>query len=364
MVKQKSLLWAALMASSCILYYADSSHGLTLKSGEVIGYDGKVYKGASPKIIENLKKKNQKENKKLGSLNGNLYFEYNDQLIFIPLDEIRYISKEQRSEVVKELILRQIKKQLFLEDLGDKFDSVKLSADKLATKVKAKRVKTLFKLKQKNVVLLNRKIDEIQDQLVDAESDQPKEDLIDQIELIEQALVDLARKASKNLEEELEALDEEISEIEEQLEGEIDDQLREELEDELDELEDELEELEDELEDAYDEIDEALEEELEALEDEISEIEEQLEGEIDDELREDLEDELEELEDELEELEDELEDAYDEIDEALEEELEALEEEISEIEEQLEGEIDDELREELEDELEELEDIKEELEEH
>ena len=138
MPKQRAFLWVALIAGNCILYPLDSIHGLTLKSGEVIGPGGEVHKGASPKVIKNLKKKNQKEAKRLGSINGNLYFEYNDQLIFIPLDEIRYISKEQRSKAVKELILRQIKKQLSLEDLGDKFDSVKLSAEKLATNLKAK----------------------------------------------------------------------------------------------------------------------------------------------------------------------------------------------------------------------------------
>ena len=296
MPKQRASLWVALIASAGILYPLDNIHSLTLKSGEVIGGDGEVYKGASPKVIKNLMERNRKEGRNLGSINGNLYIEYNDQLIFIPLDEIRNISKEQRSNFVKELIFKQIKEQLSVENLKEEFDYVKRSANKLATKLKAKKVKTLSRLEQKNVLLLKRDIEKIQEQLVDAESVQPKEDLTGQIELIEQALVDLSRSSSKELEEELDGLEEEISEIEEQLEGEIDDELREELEDALDELEGELE-------DAYDEIDEALEEELEALEEEISEIEEQLEGEIDDELREELEDELGELEDQKEEME-------------------------------------------------------------
>ena len=133
MPKQRAFLWVALIASACILYPLDSIHGLTLKSGEVIGADGEVYKGASPKEIKNLKKKNRKEGKRLGSLNGNLYFEYNDKIIFIPLDEIRYISKEQRSKVVKELIVKQIKEQRSLEDLKEEFDYVERSANKLAT---------------------------------------------------------------------------------------------------------------------------------------------------------------------------------------------------------------------------------------
>ena len=87
-------------------------------------------------------------------------------------------------------------------------------------------------------------MEEIQDQLVDADSDQQKENPTDQIQQIEQALVDLSWSSSKELEEE-------ISEIEEQLEGEINDELREEFEDELDELEEQKEEMEEDWSNIY-----------------------------------------------------------------------------------------------------------------
>jgi hypothetical protein len=77
-----------------------TSFAVTIKSGEVLGADGKVYKGASPeqkdKIISSLSKKD----KPVEIINNNLMILHEDKLISIPLSELNGKSDKKIDEII------------------------------------------------------------------------------------------------------------------------------------------------------------------------------------------------------------------------------------------------------------------------
>ena len=60
----------------------------TIKSGQVISSDGKVYEFASPKEVELLIKKSKDSGKSLGVFNNNLFLIVDERILHIPLQDI------------------------------------------------------------------------------------------------------------------------------------------------------------------------------------------------------------------------------------------------------------------------------------
>ena len=64
------------------------SNSLTIKSGQIISSDGKIYEFASPKEKEFLIKKSKTHGKSMGVFNNNLFLIIDEKILFIPLQEI------------------------------------------------------------------------------------------------------------------------------------------------------------------------------------------------------------------------------------------------------------------------------------
>ena len=64
------------------------SNSLTIKSGQIISSDGKIYEFASPKEKEFLIKKSETHGKSMGVFNNNLFLIIDEKILFIPLQEI------------------------------------------------------------------------------------------------------------------------------------------------------------------------------------------------------------------------------------------------------------------------------------
>ena len=64
------------------------SNSLTIKSGQIISSDGKIYEFASPKEKEFLIKKSITYGKSMGVFNNNLFLIIDEKILFIPLQEI------------------------------------------------------------------------------------------------------------------------------------------------------------------------------------------------------------------------------------------------------------------------------------
>ncbi|MEX0502151.1 hypothetical protein AB3X55_00980 [Alphaproteobacteria bacterium LSUCC0719] len=90
------------------------THGaaaLTLESGQVLSSDGQVYDGASPEQQEALIAKSKEtgwfgaEGKKSGVQGSSVYVVVQDELVFVPLKDIKGKSKEGITKVIKDRIV-------------------------------------------------------------------------------------------------------------------------------------------------------------------------------------------------------------------------------------------------------------------
>ena len=115
------------------------SNALTIKSGQVISSDGKVYNFASPKEKELLIKKSKIEGKSIGVQNKNLFLIIEEKILHIPIEKIIWSSDTQIINLVEKKI------KLFFE---------KNDFDKNETSVKERLVLSAKKLKQ--LYLLNK----------------------------------------------------------------------------------------------------------------------------------------------------------------------------------------------------------------
>jgi len=106
-----SKLQTALFTALLIFGFGSGATALTLKSGQVLSSDGQVYDGASPEQKEALIAKAKEtgwfgaEGKKSGVQGSNVYIVVQDELVFVPLKDIKGKSKEGITEVIKEHIV-------------------------------------------------------------------------------------------------------------------------------------------------------------------------------------------------------------------------------------------------------------------
>jgi hypothetical protein len=109
-MKKKSVLaFAASLA--CLAISATSTSALTLKSGEVLGKDGKVYEGASPKerdaIIKNSVGTDWFGNeKKAAGLHGkSFYVVVQKEVVFIPVKDLIGKTKETQKAILMDYVI-------------------------------------------------------------------------------------------------------------------------------------------------------------------------------------------------------------------------------------------------------------------
>ena len=104
------------------------ANALTLKSGEVLGGDGKVYQGASPETeAAMLKQAGQTDwfgnSKTSGVMGSNLFIVVEDKVTYIPLTELQGKSKD----AIKEHVLDSVKASFGVDiDINDAADAEQL----------------------------------------------------------------------------------------------------------------------------------------------------------------------------------------------------------------------------------------------
>ena len=104
------------------------ANALTLKSGEVLGGDGKVYQGASPETEAAMLKQAGKtdwfgNSKTSGVMGSNLFIVVEDKVTYIPLAELQGKSKD----AIKEHVLESVKASFGVEiDVSDAADAEQL----------------------------------------------------------------------------------------------------------------------------------------------------------------------------------------------------------------------------------------------
>lgn len=97
----KQLISAAAMGAVVLALATSSAMALTFKKGQVLGSDGKIYDGASPEETARLIKNAADGGESAGVRGNNLFVVMDDELVFIPLSDLRGKTKETRMDIVK-----------------------------------------------------------------------------------------------------------------------------------------------------------------------------------------------------------------------------------------------------------------------
>ena len=145
----KKILFFNLVPKIIILIFVfgniQLSNSLTIKSGQIISSDGKVYEFGSPKEKEFLIKKSITYGKSMGVFNNNLFLIIDEKILFIPLQEIISSTDIQITNLVIEKTNLFIKKY----NLNEGSEVIK---NKLY--LGAKKIKKLYLLNklQKNIL--------------------------------------------------------------------------------------------------------------------------------------------------------------------------------------------------------------------
>ena len=119
------------------------SNSLTIKSGQTISSDGKVYEFASPKEKEFLIKKSKTHGKSMGVFNNNLFLIIDEKILFIPLQEIISSTDIQITKLVNDKTNSFAAKYNLIENIYIIKNRLNLAA------IKLKRLHLLNKLQKK-----------------------------------------------------------------------------------------------------------------------------------------------------------------------------------------------------------------------
>ena len=119
------------------------SNSLTIKSGQIISSDGKIYEFASPKEKEFLIKKSETNGKSMGVFNNNLFLIIDEKILFIPLQEIISSTDIQITNLVNDKTNSFAAKYNLIENKNIIKDGLNLAA------IKLKRLHLLNKLQKK-----------------------------------------------------------------------------------------------------------------------------------------------------------------------------------------------------------------------
>ena len=119
------------------------SNSLTIKSGQIISSDGKIYEFASPKEKEFLIKKSETHGKSMGVFNNNLFLIVDEKILFIPLQEIISSTDIQITNLVNDKTNSFVVKYNLIENKYIIKNRLNLAA------IKLKRLHLLNKLQKK-----------------------------------------------------------------------------------------------------------------------------------------------------------------------------------------------------------------------
>ena len=119
------------------------SNSLTIKSGQIISSDGKIYEFASPKEKEFLIKKSKTHGKSMGVFNNNLFLIIDEKILFIPLQEIIPSTDIQITNLVNDKTNSFAAKYNLIENKNIIKNRLNLAA------IKLKRLHLLNKLQKK-----------------------------------------------------------------------------------------------------------------------------------------------------------------------------------------------------------------------
>ena len=87
---------------------ATNAAALTFKKGEVLGADGKMYHGASPEQLERLVNKAQESGEVGGVTGTNVFVVVGENVTFIPINDLRGLSKETQIAVVGDAVVQDL----------------------------------------------------------------------------------------------------------------------------------------------------------------------------------------------------------------------------------------------------------------
>ena len=99
---------AFLLTTVLTLALSGTAHALTFKKGEVLGPDGEIYHGASPKEMEALIEKAKNGDIPAGVVGNNVYVVVGDKVSFIPTSDLRNTTKETKMEIIGNKVVQDI----------------------------------------------------------------------------------------------------------------------------------------------------------------------------------------------------------------------------------------------------------------
>ena len=87
---------------------AASAEALTLKTGEVLGPDGEVYHGASPKEVKALIDRAQSDEMPAGVLGNNVYVVVGEEVSFIPVKELVNTTRDTKLKIIGDQVVQEV----------------------------------------------------------------------------------------------------------------------------------------------------------------------------------------------------------------------------------------------------------------
>jgi len=115
----------SVLTLSIIVFTHSTAFSLTFKKGQVLGGDGVVYDGASPTQKENLKKLAKSAGKAAGVQGNNIYILVEDEVVFVPVQDIAGKTKESVKNIITATVVNEITDlDLDVNELSDNIEQL------------------------------------------------------------------------------------------------------------------------------------------------------------------------------------------------------------------------------------------------
>ena len=98
----------AIAAAVLGLALASQAQALTFKSGEILGPDGKTYKGASPEQMDRLIQRAAEQDLPAGVVGNNVFVVVGDKVSFVPTSELRGTTKATQLQIIGDQVVQDI----------------------------------------------------------------------------------------------------------------------------------------------------------------------------------------------------------------------------------------------------------------
>ena len=103
-MKMKTFVYAAVAAMA----FTAQAQALTFKSGEVLGSDGQMHQGASPEQLQRIVEQARSSDEVGGVMGNNVFVVVGENVTFIPISELRGLSKETQIAIVGNSVVQQL----------------------------------------------------------------------------------------------------------------------------------------------------------------------------------------------------------------------------------------------------------------